>query len=64
MHESDFTHSLNRGSYMSAHILLNLLNELAKREKCEHCSHTTTARTSDGGNWESQCIAAYNFDKN
>ena len=49
---------------MSAHILLNLLNELAKREKCEHCSHTTTARTSDGGNWESQCIAAYNFDKN
>ena len=24
---------LNRGSYMSAHVLLNLLNELRKREK-------------------------------
>ena len=24
---------LNRGSYMSAHILLNLLNELGKRDK-------------------------------
>ena len=25
--------SLNRGSYMSAHILLNLINELRKRDK-------------------------------
>ena len=25
--------SLNRGSYMSAHVLLNLLNELVKRDK-------------------------------
>ena len=24
---------INRGSYMSAHILLNLLNELGKRDK-------------------------------
>ena len=27
----------DRGSYMSAHFLLNLLNELGKREKCEAC---------------------------
>ena len=26
-------HAINRGSYMSAHILLNLLNELRKRDK-------------------------------
>ena len=26
-------HYLNRGSYMSAHVLLNLLNELGKRDK-------------------------------
>ena len=26
-------HVLNRGSYMSAHVLLNLLNELGKRDK-------------------------------
>ena len=26
-------HKLNRGSYMSAHVLLNLLNELGKRDK-------------------------------
>ena len=26
-----------RGSYMSAHVLLNLLNELGKRVKCEAC---------------------------
>ena len=26
-------HSVNRGSYMSAHVLLNLLNELGKRDK-------------------------------
>ena len=25
------------GSYMSAHVLLNLLNELRKRDKCEAC---------------------------
>ena len=24
---------INRGSYMSAHVLLNLLNELGKRDK-------------------------------
>ena len=29
--------ALNRGSYMSAHGLLNLLNELGKRDKCEAC---------------------------
>ena len=28
---------LNRGSYISAHVLLNLLNELGKRDKCEAC---------------------------
>ena len=27
------THEQNRGSYMSAHILLNLLNELGKSDK-------------------------------
>ena len=27
----------NRGSYMSAHVLLNLLNELEKVIKCEAC---------------------------
>ena len=28
----------NRGSYMSAHVLLNLLNEVGKKEiKCEAC---------------------------
>ena len=26
---------LQRGSYMSAHVLLNLLNELGKRDKCK-----------------------------
>ena len=26
-------HNVNRGSYMSAHVLLNLLNELGKRDK-------------------------------
>ena len=31
---SDGTHlNINRGSYMSAHVLLNLLNELGKRDK-------------------------------
>ena len=28
---------LNKGSYMSAHVLLNLLNELKKEIKCEAC---------------------------
>ena len=28
-----FHGTLNRGSYMSAHVLLNLLNELGKRDK-------------------------------
>ena len=27
--------NIYRGSYMSAHILLNLLNELGKRDKCK-----------------------------
>ena len=27
----------NRGSYMSAHVLLNLLNKLGKEIKCEAC---------------------------
>ena len=27
--------AIYRGSYMSAHVLLNLLNELRKRDKCE-----------------------------
>ena len=27
----------NRGSYMSAHVLLNLLNELRKRDKMRGC---------------------------
>ena len=26
---------LNRGSYMSAHLLLNLVNELGKKIRCE-----------------------------
>ena len=28
---------IHRGSYMSAHVLLNLLNEFGKRDKCEAC---------------------------
>ena len=28
-----FSSIINRGSYMSAHVLLNLLNELGKRDK-------------------------------
>ena len=28
---------VNRGSYKSAHVLLNLLNELRKKIKCEAC---------------------------
>ena len=30
-------HVFNRGSYMSAHVLLNLLNELGKSDKCKAC---------------------------
>ena len=37
IYEQDKTHAQvsikNRGSYMSAHVLLNLLNELGKRNK-------------------------------
>ena len=29
---------LNRGSYMSAHVLLNLLNELRKKDKFYDCN--------------------------
>ena len=28
-------HTFHRGSYMSAHVLLNLLNELGKRDKMQ-----------------------------
>ena len=28
-------HMINKGSYMSAHVLLNLLNELGKRDKMQ-----------------------------
>ena len=31
--DMEFVFVLNRGSYMSAHVLLNLLNELGKRDK-------------------------------
>ena len=35
---SIYTYLLHRGSYMSAHVLLNLLNELGKKKiKCEAC---------------------------
>ena len=30
-------YALNRGSYMSTHVLLNLLNELGKRDKMLAC---------------------------
>ena len=33
-----YHHPLNRGSYMSAHLLLNLLNKLGKEIKCEACT--------------------------
>ena len=33
----NFSLPLHRESYMSAHVLLNLLNELGKRDKCEAC---------------------------
>ena len=29
--------AIHRGSYMSAHVLLNLLNDLGKKIKCEAC---------------------------
>ena len=37
-HSNSYKHThinchINRGSYMSAHVLLNLLNELGKRDK-------------------------------
>ena len=32
---SVFITGLNRGSYISAHALLNLLNELGKKTRCE-----------------------------
>ena len=40
LHVSSFTkikveRSLYRGSYMSAHVLLNLLNRLGKKKRCE-----------------------------
>ena len=31
--KTKFKNKINRGSYMSAHVLLNLLNELGKRDK-------------------------------
>ena len=31
--KQDFASFINRGSYMSNHVLLNLLNKLGKREK-------------------------------
>ena len=34
---SNLLMSLNRGSYMSAHVVLNLFDELGKRDKCEAC---------------------------
>ena len=30
-------YTINRGSYMSAHVLLTLLNELGKKIACEAC---------------------------
>ena len=30
-----YTNTLNRGSYMSAHVLANLLNELGEKIRCE-----------------------------
>ena len=33
--EQCFTRARNRGSYMSAHVLLNLLNKLEKRDKMQ-----------------------------
>ena len=34
----------NRGSHMSAHVLFNLLNELAKRDKMRGLSRSTSVR--------------------
>ena len=33
LYTANFLYGLYRGSYMSAHVLLNLLNELGKRDK-------------------------------
>ena len=33
MYHKDTIKKINRGSYMSTHVLLNLLNELGKRDK-------------------------------
>ena len=33
-----YRHTVIRGSYMSAHVLLNLLNELGKRDKMQGLS--------------------------
>ena len=33
LYSGEFFHLIYRGSYMSAHVLLNLLNELGKRDK-------------------------------
>ena len=33
IHNISFTSNIHRESYMSAHVLLNLLNELGKRNK-------------------------------
>ena len=32
-----YSNRINRGSYKSAHVLLNLLNELGKCDKCQAC---------------------------
>ena len=33
VHDLHFYHDIHRGSYMSTHVLLNLLNEFGKRDK-------------------------------
>ena len=33
--KNEFTEDENRGSYMSAHVILNLLNALGKHIRCE-----------------------------
>ena len=35
-------HAINSGSYMSAHVLLNLLNELGKKDKMRGCAEHFT----------------------
>ena len=34
-HRNQSSCAINRGSYMSAHVLLNLLNELGNRDKMQ-----------------------------